>query len=338
MSKTKFDLTTRLRRLRYHSVVRDLVRETEINVNDLVCPVFIKHGKNLKIPIVPMPGQFQISLDRLDEEIKEICALGIKAVLVFGMPEHKDEHGSDTYAKNGIVQRAIKKIKTLAPELLVISDVCLCQYTEHGHCGVLHEQHNNITIDNDATLELLAKQAVSHAQAGADIIAPSGMMDGMVKAIRQALDHAGFNHLPILSYSVKYRSAMYGPFGKAAEGAAQIGDRRTYQMDPSNSNEAYHEALLDIEEGADMIIIKPAHTYLDIIYRIKTSFPHIPVAAYHVSGEYAMLKAAFQNGWLEERRTVIEVMTSIKRAGADIIISYFAKDLAKWLKEGKQYF
>jgi len=325
MSAAKFDLTTRLRRLRYHSAVRDLVRETEINVNDLVYPVFIKHGKQLKDPVVSMPGQFQLSLDMLEEEIKEICGLGIKAVLVFGIPEHKDEHGLDTYTPNGIAQQAIKKIKTLAPELLVISDVCLCQYTEHGHCGVVHKQHNNIAIDNDSTLELLAKQAVSHAQAGADVVAPSGMIDGMVKTIRQALDNAGFKHLPILSYSVKYRSAMYGPFGAATEGAAKIGDRRTYQMDPSNSNEAYHEALLDIEEGADMIIVKPAHTYLDIIYHIKSSFPHIPVAAYHVSGEYAMIYSAYQAGYIDLEPAIIESLTAIKRAGADLILSYFSR-------------
>lgn len=331
-------LATRLRRLRYNSVVRDLVRENKVDVEDLVCPIFVKYGKGIKTPLSSMPGQFQISVDLLNIEIKEICDLGIKAVLVFGLPEHKNNLGTDTYSKDGIVQQAIREIKRIAPDLLVISDVCLCQYTEHGHCGVLDQKDDNLTIDNDSTLELLAKQAVSHVQAGADIIAPSGMMDGMVKAIRYALDYASFSHIPILSYAVKYRSSMYGPFGQATEGAAKVGDRRTYQMDPSNGNAAFHEAKLDIEEGADMLIIKPAHTYLDIIYRIKSAFSYVPIAAYHVSGEYSMLKAAIQNGWLEEKRTVIEVLTSMKRAGADILITYYAKDVARWLKENHQYF
>lgn len=331
MEQSHFNLPKRLRRLRYHPVVRDLVRETNLTINDLVYPMFVRHGNNKKIPITPMPGQFQFTIDRLDEEINEIKNLGIKAILLFGIPESKDQFGSDSFNPNGIVQQAIKKIKSIAPDLLIISDICFCQYTSHGHCGFIDEHSTAIDVDNDRTLALLAKQVVSHAEAGSDILAPAGMIDGMVQVIREALDNAGYQHLPILSYSVKYRSAMYGPFGAAAEGAAKIGDRRTYQMDPANSNEAVREAMLDIEEGADMLMVKPAHTYLDIIYKLKQQYPYMPIAAYHVSGEYAMLKAAISNGWLEETRTVLEVLTSIKRAGADFIITYFAKDAAKWL-------
>lgn len=324
-------MNIRPRRLRYNPIVRDLVRETHLSLNDLVAAIFVIHGENKKIAINSMPGFFQYSVDCLDEEIKEIIDLGIKAVIIFGLPETKDHTGSDAYHDHGIVQQAIRKVKTIAPELLVISDVCFCQYTPLGHCGVTHE-HNGITcVENDQTLELLAKQAVSHAKAGADIVAPSGMIDGMVKAMRQALDQEGYYKIPILSYAVKYRSSMYGPFGQAAGGSAKVGDRRTYQMDPANSNEALREAMLDIEEGADMLMVKPAHTYLDIIYKIKQAYPFMPLAAYHPSGEYMMLKSAIAAGAIEEERSVLEVLTSIKRAGADFIITYFAKDAAKWL-------
>ncbi|MFN7038711.1 MAG: porphobilinogen synthase [Alphaproteobacteria bacterium] len=326
------DIPVRLRRLRYHPTVRSLIRETKVTIEDLVLPIFVKSGFKIKNPISSMPGHFQYSVDMLEEEINTILDLGITTIIVFGIPELKDELGSDSYDQNGIVQQAVKKIKSIAPNLLVISDICLCQYTDHGHCGILKNHDNIYNVDNDLTLDILAKQAVSHAAAGADILAPAGMIDGMVAVIRKALDEAGFSNLPILSYSVKYKSAMYGPFGIAAEGAAKIGDRSTYQMDPANSNEAIREAMFDIEEGADMLMIKPAHTYLDIIYKVKENFPYIPVAAYQVSGEYSMLKAAFQNGWLKEKDTVFEVLTSIKRAGADFIISYFTKDVAKWCK------
>lgn len=327
-----FNLTARPRRLRYNPIIRDLVRENHLTIDDLVAAVFVKNGTNEKIAITAMPGFFQYSVDRLEEEVSEIVSLGIKAVIVFGIPEIKDAHGSDSFNDDGIAQQAIRKIKSIAPDLLVISDICFCQYTTLGHCGVVHE-HNGITcVENDSSLNLLAKQAISHAKAGADILAPSGMLDGMVKTIRQALDNEGYYKTPILSYAVKYRSSMYGPFGEAAGGSAKVGDRRTYQMDPANGNEALREAMLDIEEGADMLMVKPAHTYLDIIYKIKQAYPYIPLAAYHPSGEYMMLKAAIAAGAIDEKRSVLEVLTSIKRAGANFIITYFAKDVAKWLK------
>lgn len=325
-------MSIRPRRLRYNPIVRDLVRETHLTIDDLVAAVFIKHGKNEKTSITAMPGFFQYSVDKLEEEVREIVDLGIKAIIVFGIPESKDAHGSDSFNEDGIVQQAIRKIKSIVPDLLVISDICFCQYTILGHCGVVHE-HNGITcVENDSSLDLLAKQAISHAKAGADILAPSGMLDGMVRTIRKALDNEGYYKIPILSYAVKYRSSMYGPFGEAAGGSAKVGDRRTYQMDPANSNEALREAMLDIEEGADMLMVKPAHTYLDIIYKIKQAYPYIPLAAYHPSGEYMMLKAAIAAGAIDEERSVLEVLTSIKRAGANFIITYFAKDVAKWLK------
>ncbi|MGB4191156.1 MAG: porphobilinogen synthase [Rickettsiales bacterium] len=327
-----FNLTARPRRLRYNPIIRDLVRENHLTIDDLVAAVFVKNGTNEKIAITAMPGFFQYSVDRLEEEVSEIVSLGIKAVIVFGIPEIKDAHGSDSFNDDGIAQQAIRKIKSIAPDLLVISDICFCQYTTLGHCGVVHE-HNGITcVENDSSLDLLAKQAISHAKAGADILAPSGMLDGMVRTIRKALDNEGYYKIPILSYAVKYRSSMYGPFGEAAGGSAKVGDRRTYQMDPANSNEALREAMLDIEEGADMLMVKPAHTYLDIIYKIKQAYPYIPLAAYHPSGEYMMLKAAIAAGAIDEERSVLEVLTSIKRAGANFIITYFAKDVAKWLK------
>jgi porphobilinogen synthase len=321
----------RMRRLRQRAKLRDLVRETELRVNDLILPLFIRHDAGSTKPITAMPGHYQLSIDQLAPEIHSITQLGIPGVMLFGIPEIKDAAGSDAYHPNGVIQRAIRAIKTLAPELLVITDVCFCGYTDHGHCGVVHELPTVKEVHNDATLALLAKQAISHAQAGADIVAPSGMMDGMIQAIRSALDDAGFTHVPILSYAAKYASAFYEPFREAAEGAPKFGDRRSYQMDPANGNEALRETALDVAEGADMLMIKPAHTYLDVIYRVKQAHPGMPVAAYHVSGEFAMIKAAAAKGWINEQKTVFEVLTGIKRAGADFILTYFAKDVANWL-------
>jgi porphobilinogen synthase len=321
--------TTRLRRLRHNGSIRDLVRETHLRVGDLVLPLFIKHGSGIKKPIASMPGHFQISIDNLEEEILEIAALGIKNIILFGIPEIKEGLGKDAYSDHGIIQTAIPVIKNAAADMLVVSDLCLCEYTDHGHCGVVSSTHE---IMNDQTLALLAKQAVSHAKAGADIIAPSGMMDGMVQAIRQGLDQAGFQQIPVLSYSVKYSSSMYGPFREAAEGAPKFGDRRTHQMDFANSKEALRECALDISEGADMLMVKPAHTYLDVIQRVKQAYPELPLGAYHTSGEFAMIKAAAEKGWIDEKCAALEVLTSIRRAGADFIITYFAKDAAGWLK------
>jgi porphobilinogen synthase len=322
----------RPRRLRHHPQVRNLVKETRLSLDNLILPLFIRHGQGHKIPINSMLGHHQFSVDKLAEEIKEVSDLGIKAVLLFGVPESKDPFGKDSYSEDGIIQQAIPVIKKAAPELLVISDICLCEYTDHGHCGVIRERDGDKTIDNDPTLELLAKQAVSHAQAGADVIAPSGMMDGMVQAIRHALDAADFAHLPILSYAVKYASNMYGPFREAAQGAPKFGDRRTYQMDYANATEALRESALDVSEGADMLMVKPAHTYLDIIYRIKQAYPEFSLGAYHTSGEFAMLKAAAQKGWIDERNGVMEILTAIRRAGADFIFTYYAKEVAAWLQ------
>lgn len=325
---------TRLRRLRHSASLRHLVREISLDVGKLVLPLFIKHGKNVKNPIASMPGHFQLSVDQLEAEIKAISDLGIKNVILFGIPAEKDPLGKDSYSDTGIIQTAIPVIKKIAPDMLVMSDVCFCEYTDHGHCGVVtsHISHDKeVRIDNDETLKLLAKQAVSHAKAGADIIAPSGNMDGMVQAIRHALDEAGFSHLPILSYAVKYASSMYGPFRQAAEGAPKFGDRRTYQMDFANINEAMRECALDVAEGADMLMVKPAHTYLDIIQRVKQAHPELPLCAYHTSGEFAMIKAAAEKGWMDERSGALEVLTAIHRAGADFIITYFAKDVAGWV-------
>lgn len=325
----------RPRRLRGSANIRELVQETCLNVNKLVLPIFIKHGSGIKNPITSMPGHFQISIDNLEEEINSIWNLGIKRIMLFGIPEHKDKLGKDAYSEHGIIQKAIPVIKKIAPEMLVISDICFCEYTDHGHCGVVTSANNGdeVCVDNDKTLALLAKQAVSHAKAGADILAPSGNMDGMVQAIRVALDNARYQHLPILSYSVKYASSMYGPFRQAAEGAPQFGDRRTYQMDYANALEAVRECGLDVSEGADMLMVKPAHTYLDIIYRVKETFPHLPLGAYHTSGEFAMIKAAAEKGWLDERKGVMEVLTAIHRAGADFIITYYAREVATWMKD-----
>lgn len=321
----------RMRRLRQHRTLRSMVRETQLTLNDLVLPLFIRHGKDFHKPIASMPGHAQMSVDLLAKEIKEISELGIPAVILFGIPEHKDEYGSGSYQHDGVIQSAIKTIKDLNPDLLVIADACFCEYTSHGHCGVVHQKKHGWDVNNDATLALLAKQAVSFADAGADVIAPSGMMDGMVKAIRYALDESQHLDIPILSYSTKFASGLYGPFREAAEGAPQFGDRSTYQMDPANGNEAVREAVLDLEEGADMLMVKPATYYLDVIYRTKQAIPGLPLAAYHVSGEFAMIKAAAANGWIDEKRVALEALTSIKRAGADIIINYFSKDVAKWL-------
>lgn len=323
--------TTRLRRLRGHENLRQLIRETQLSVSDFVQPLFIHHGKNIYNPISSMPGQAQISVDKLEDEIKKISALKIPSVLLFGIPHDKDHEGSFSWDPEGVIQRATREIKRLNPDMLVIADVCFCEYTDHGHCGIMNEKSGRVDLDNDATLDILAKQAVSFVQAGVDIIAPSGMIDGMVHAIRNALDKAGFEHIPILSYSVKYASCMYGPFREAAEGVPKFGDRRSYQMDPANAKEALRECQHDLLEGADMLMVKPAHTYLDVIARVKDKYPDVPLGAYHVSGEYAMLKAAAAKGWLDEKRSVLEVLTSIKRAGADFIITYYAREVAGWL-------
>ena len=316
----------RPRRLRKTSTIRDMVRETSLSVKDLIAPLFVRYGRDIKEPIFSMPGQFRFSIDRIADEVKEIWSLGIPAIILFGIPEKKDPIGSSAWVDDGVVQQAIREIKDKIPDIVVITDVCLCEYTDHGHCGVVKDG----LIDNDATLELLAKQAVSHARAGADIVAPSDMMDGRVWTIREALDEEGYQDVAILSYAVKYASGFYGPFREAAESTPKFGDRTTYQMDPANALEAIKEVSLDIEEGADIVMIKPALPYLDIIYRVR-QICDIPVAAYNVSGEYAMLKAAEEKGWLDGKRCMIEMLTSIKRAGADLILTYFSKDIAKIL-------
>jgi porphobilinogen synthase len=316
----------RPRRLRRTENIRSLVRETHLTVNDLIYPLFICEGKNVKQEIRSMPEVYRFSIDKALEEIKEATQLGIKAVLLFGIPDKKDEVGTSAYIEKGIIQKAVRAIKDKFPELIVITDVCLCEYTSHGHCGII----KNGEVDNDLTLEVLAKIAVSHAKAGADIVAPSDMMDGRVERIRSALDEAGFSHVSIMSYAVKYCSAFYGPFREAAESAPKFGDRRSYQMDPANSREALREASLDIEEGADIIMVKPAMPYLDIIKMLRNEFNY-PIAAYQVSGEYAMIKAASKLGWLDEEKILWESLISIKRAGADLIITYFAKKIAEKL-------
>ena len=320
----------RLRRLRYNPTVRDLVRETILTKNDLIYPLFVVPGEKIKNEIRSMPGVFQMSIDVLVEECKEVEKLGIPAVILFGIPDHKDEVGSGAYDPNGIIQQAVRAIKKAVKKLLVITDVCLCEYTSHGHCGVL----NGEKILNDETVELLVKESISHAEAGADIIAPSDMMDGRIGAIRKALDEKGFIEIPILSYAVKYSSGFYGPFRDAAESAPAFGDRRSHQMDIANGSEALREAESDIEEGADIIMVKPAGAYLDIIWRVKEKFG-MPTAAYQVSGEYAMIKAAGRNNWIDEERVMIESLTAIKRAGADMILTYFARDIAKYLDKNK---
>jgi porphobilinogen synthase len=328
----------RPRRLRATPALRNLVQENAITISDLVLPLFIKAGNHIKNPISSMPGHFQMSLDYLSAEIEEIKSLKIPAVILFGIPEKKDAIGSGAWDDDGVIQQAIKLIKKIAPELLVITDLCFCEYTDHGHCGVIQcECENNgmhqsrVTVNNDETLKLLQKQAISHARAGADIIAPSGMMDGMVHAIRSVLDENHFQSIPILSYAVKYASCFYGPFRIAAEGAPQMGDRKHYQMNPANTDEAVKEALLDINEGADMLMVKPAQNYLDIIYRIKKEFPFMPLCAYQVSGEFAMIKAAAEKNWIDHDAAMVESLLAIKRAGADFIITYFAKEFSRKL-------
>ncbi len=317
----------RMRRLRGSQAIREMVRETHINVGDFIYPLFIVEGRKIKEKISSMPGINRFSPDMLAPEVKEIASLGITAVLLFGIPQHKDPSGSQAYAARGVVQQAIRAIKKVAPEMLVVTDVCLCEYTSHGHCGVI----SGDCILNDQTLPLLAKMALSHVEAGADMVAPSDMMDGRVRAIREALDGKGFSHIPIMAYSAKYASGFYGPFREAADSAPKFGDRRSYQMDPPNAREAMREIELDIDEGADIIMVKPALPYLDVIRMARDRFS-LPLAAYNVSGEYSMIKAACQNGWLDEKRVTLEALTSIKRAGADIIITYFAKEAARWIK------
>jgi porphobilinogen synthase len=318
----------RPRRLRKNENLRRLIRETKLSVDDLVHPLFVVPGKGVKKPINSMPGNFQMSVDHLLKEVKQSKDLGIPAVLLFGIPDEKDEHASGAFRKDGIIQQATKAIKDKVPDILVIADLCFCEYTSHGHCGCLKDGD----VDNDATLEMLADTAVSQARAGADIVAPSAMMDGQIEAIRDGLDEAGFENTPIMAYSAKYASCFYGPFREAAESAPQMGDRKGYQMDPANSDEAMREIGLDIEEGADIIMVKPALPYLDIIRRAREEFDH-PIAAYNVSGEFAMIKAAAQMGWLDGERAMLESLTAIKRAGADIILTYFAPDVARLLQK-----
>jgi porphobilinogen synthase len=317
----------RPRRLRRSPAIRQMVRETALSTKDFIFPLFVRPGQNIKDPIASMPGQYHFSVDGIGKEAKEIWSLGIPSVILFGLPDKKDAVGSRAYAEDGIVQQAVSAIKEKVPEMVVMTDVCLCEYTDHGHCGVIKEGQ----VDNDATLELLARQAVSHAKAGADFVAPSDMMDGRVAAIREELDADGFQEIGILSYAVKYASAFYGPFREAAESAPQFGDRSGYQMDPANAIEAIKEAVLDMEEGADMIMVKPALPYLDIVSRVREECL-LPLAAYNVSGEYAMIKAADEKGWIDGTRVMMEALLSIKRAGADLILTYFAKEAAEILK------
>jgi len=322
----------RLSRLRANEVLRSMVRETSLAVTDLIAPVFVHHADNVRNPIASMPGAFQLSVENAAEYAKQLFDLGICSVLLFGIPAQKDAIGSDTWDDdNGVIQRALRALKQAAPDMLLITDVCFCEYTDHGHCGVLTERNGEKVIDHDATLENLALQVASHAKAGADMIAPSGMIDGAVGAIREALDGTGYSHIPIMAYAAKYASSFYGPFRDAAEGAPKFGDRRSYQMDVANSNEALREVELDIAEGADIVMVKPALAYLDIIRQVKTAFG-MPTAAYNVSGEYAMVKAAAAKGWLDEKAIALEILTAIKRAGADLIITYHAPDAARWLK------
>ncbi|NIK11228.1 porphobilinogen synthase [Alkalibacillus almallahensis] len=325
MTELQFD---RHRRLRQTSTFRDLVRETHLHTDDLIYPLFVLEEQGKKNEVPSMPGVYQVSIDRLDEEIEEIVSLGIKSIILFGVPNHKDHVGTEAYNDEGVVQMATKRIKSIAPHLVVMADTCLCQFTDHGHCGVIHDEY----VDNDATLPLLVKAAISQAKAGADVIAPSNMMDGFVTAIRHGLDEAGYTNVPIMSYAVKYASAFYGPFRDAAHSSPQFGDRKTYQMDPANRLEAHREAQSDVEQGADLLIVKPALSYLDIMRDLKDRYDQ-PIVAYNVSGEYSLIKAAAQNGWVNEQEIVLEKITSMKRAGADLIMTYFAKDIAKWLNE-----
>ncbi len=319
----------RPRRLREKALLRAMTRETTLTVADFVYPLFVVHGRGVREPITSMPGQSHLSVDEVVKEAKDAAGMGIPAILLFGLPEDKDPHGSEAYAEDGIVQQAVRAVKDRVPDLLVITDVCLCEYTSHGHCGVVEDG----IVRNDPTLELIARTAVSHAEAGADMVAPSDMMDGRVGAIREALDESSYVDTPIMAYSAKYASAFYGPFREAANSTPQFGDRRSYQMDPANAQEAMREIALDIDEGADIVMVKPALPYLDIVSRAKSEFG-VPLAAYSVSGEYAMIKAAGQLGWLDEERAMMEALVSIRRAGADIVITYFAKEAARVLERG----
>ncbi|MBP1720843.1 MAG: delta-aminolevulinic acid dehydratase [Deltaproteobacteria bacterium] len=318
----------RPRRLRKNENFRRMIRETRLSVDDLVYPLFVTGGKNVKKPISAMPGNYQMSVDQIVREVKATKELGIPAILLFGLPAKKDERGSGAYARDGIIQRAVSEIKEKVPDILVITDLCLCEYTSHGHCGMIKKGE----VENDTTLDILAETAVSQARAGADMVAPSAMMDGQVQAIREGLDEEGFEEIPIMAYSAKYASCFYGPFREAAESAPQFGDRKAYQMDPPNSDEAMREISLDVEEGADIIMVKPALAYLDVIHRAKEEFD-LPLAAYNVSGEFSMIKAAAKLGWIDGERAMMEVLTSIKRAGADIILTYFARDAAKAMQK-----
>jgi porphobilinogen synthase len=336
--------TTRPRRLRATPVLRHMVRETSLAPDDFIYPMFVVHGQEVRREIKSMPGVHQLSVDQAVAEAREAAGLGIPSIVLFGVPALKDAVGSENFSDEGIVQQATRAIKDALPGLIVIADVCMCEYTDHGHCGVIRDQRldirdqspisstQSLIIDNDATLEILQKAAVSYARAGVDVVAPSGMMDGMVGSIRSALDAEGFVNVSILSYAIKYASAFYGPFREAAEGAPKFGDRKTHQMDPANAREALRELALDIEEGADMVMVKPALPYLDIIRQVRDAC-HLPLAAYNVSGEYAMIKAACANGWLNEPAVVLELLTGIKRAGADLILTYHAKDAARWLAD-----
>ncbi len=340
MTKNEPTAALKPRRLRTYPKLRAMVRETSLAPEDLIYPLFVTHGKGVRKPIASMPGVFQLSIDELLAELGEVVALGIPAVLLFGIPAAKDASGSESYAHDGIIQQAIRAIRMERLDLLVITDVCLCEYTDHGHCGILNTGglHRPVLslpegyLLNDETLDAIGRVALSHAEAGADIVAPSGMIDGMVRAIREALDRGAFGHVPVLSYAVKYASSFYGPFREAAEGAPRFGDRRSHQMDPANVREALKEAALDVAEGADLLMVKPALPYLDVIRAVRGRFPEYPLAAYNVSGEYAMLKAAAANGWIDERQAVMEVLTGIKRAGADLIITYHAKDAVRWME------
>jgi porphobilinogen synthase len=324
--------TARMRRLRYHPAVRELVREIRLVPSQCILPLFVCTGRGVRQPIGSMPGHHQLSVDEIVVEAREAEALGLGGILLFGIPAAKNASGSDSYSDSGIVQQAVRAVKDATPDLLTITDVCFCEYTDHGHCGVVNRKTGRLDVDNDATLELLGRQAVSHAQAGADLVAPSGMMDGMIQAIRMALDESSFLHVPIMSYAAKYSSAFYGPFREAAESAPQFGDRRAYQMDSAAApGQALREVELDLAEGADIVMVKPALAYLDIIRQVCDRFPGVPVAAYNVSGEFSMVRAAAANGWVDEKAIALEMLTAIRRAGANIVLTYWAKDVARWL-------
>ncbi|MEX1247431.1 MAG: porphobilinogen synthase [Anaerolineales bacterium] len=338
LSRTTYPVT-RPRRLRFTPTLRRMLRETRLATDNFISPLFVRHGKNVQQEIASMPGIYQWSVERAAKECRELFSLGIPAVILFGIPQEKDPIGLENFAENGIVQQTIKAIKDKVPEMVVVTDVCLCEYTDHGHCGILNRaEHNHPHLPpdyvlNEPTLEILSKVALSHARAGADIMAPSGMIDGMVAAIRAALDSEQFEHISILSYAVKYASSFYGPFREAAESPPSFGDRKSHQMDPANRREALREAAIDVAEGADILMVKPSLPYLDVIHQVRKAFPELPLAAYNVSGEYSMLKAAADKGWLDEKSVVLETLTSIKRAGADLILTYHAKDAAIWLNE-----